>query len=1235
LNTDAPTAIGPYRILEALGHGGMGVVYRGRHHRTGEVVAVKTVRAPNESLLRSLRREIHALARIRHPGIVQIVDEGTQDGLPWYAMELLEGRPLSLHVAGRRAAMAGSLQASVASSGTAATQDPEVLSPGWWTQSRLSSERDPREEAGDSVRSGQGSTPAAVRAGSGSVLDSGPWIEGLTLVRRLCAPLAFLHGEGIVHRDLKPENILIRPDGMPVIVDFGLLARFGGAASRESLEIAGAAVGTVAYMAPEQIRGELVDARADLYALGCILYELITGRPPFVGATAEELYAAHLEGEVVPPSALVAEAPSRLDALVLRLLAKRPRERLGHADDVAAALAGLGAEDGLSAAGPKPRAYLYRPGLAGRTEPIQELQRQLARLAAGTGGLVLVGGESGAGKTRLAMEAAREARLRRIRVLTAESLPLGGSPDPEKGGGSEPLRALRQLLQAIADRCREHGLAETERLLGRRGRLLALYEPSLAGLPGQEAHPEPAELPADAARVRLFTYVAETLAALAEDAPLLLLLDDLHWADELTLGFLEFVQRTGRFQRMRVLFLGAYRSEEVGEALQKLLEAPGAERIALGRLDQVAVGSMVGDMLALSPPPALFGGFLARHSEGNPFFVAEYLRTAIEEKLLYRNEAGQWHVAVEGKDEAAEALYETLPLPRSLRELVGKRLEGLSSRARGLAETGAVLGRDFDEVSLAGVLGMEGVKLMEAVQELLDRQVLEELPEGRLRFVHDQLREVAYEKIETRRRQDLHRAAAEALEAQPGVDRVETRAALGHHWERAGERAKAAGWYLAAARQARERFLLGEASRFYRACLALGAGPSEASVEAHNELGNAILRLRGAGPEVIAEHTRALEEARFLEDRAAEGQSLFRLGVVHQETGQLEPAQSFFEQALAVARATGDRPAEGRILSSLATVRQVQGLLDETRALHEQALLIHREVGNRKEEGATLSNLAVIRSEQGRLGEAHALYEQALALHREAGDRRSEGRTLNNLANLFRALGRPDEALPRYEQALALARQIGDRWSEGLTLSNLAPLYDDLGRSEQALALYEQALALHREIGNRQFEALDLSNLALLRANQGRLHEARSLSEQAVAILRSVGARWTEARLLVWTVPVERWSGDFAASERRLDQIEPVFAEVEDRLNLAACRCERGHLALVGGRSGWDFLEQAEQIAAAAQVGSQSELAKALARLRGAIEAAESGKLLFRGERIEDIPAGIRRWLTESGQLPA
>jgi serine/threonine protein kinase/tetratricopeptide (TPR) repeat protein len=1178
-----PQIIGPYQILEALGHGGMGVVYRAEHLDSREAVALKTVLVPKEGNVASLRREIHALARVCHPGIVRIVDEGIQEGIPWYAMELLHGQTLRRYSARRRG-------------GEAAPQaTTELSSSGWWTRSL---------DAGDG---GRPATRRPVR-GARRSRDGMPLRSVLTLVRRLCGALSFLHGEGLVHRDLKPDNVLVverraasgerRAENAnsppmarssqlsaahwPVIVDFGLTSRFGGALSREELEVRSAGEGTLAYMAPEQHVEGLVDARADLYSLGCILYELLTGHLPFEGTASPALILERKGFVPIPPSQLVPSLPPELDELVLRLLAFEPRQRIGHADLVAARLLRLGATKEAALSGPRPRAYLYRPRTAGREEQLRSLKQLLKRLQAGSGGAVLIGGESGVGKTRLLMELAQHARRERLLVLNGECLPDGGSP----------LEAMRRPLQQVADRCRELGLAEAERLFGLRGKILAPYEPALAALPGQEAHREPAELPPEAARVRLYGAVAQTLSALAEARPVLLLLDDLQWMDELSLGLLEFLLKSLQRAPTRLLVLGAYRIEEAAARVQKLLAAPGVLQSKLTRLAPEAVGVMVGDMLAVERPPEPFVQFLARQSEGNPFFVAEFLRTAVAEGILYRDQEGRWQGAREGKEETTEEAYEALPLPHSVRELVGRRLDGLEAGSRQIADAAAVLGREVDRNLLARVARVEENEALEALNELLLRQILEEDQAQRLRFVHDKIREVAYERLGRRLRRRLHRAAAEALEERTAEEPGEHAAALGQHWEKAGSRAKARQWYLAAARHAKRRHALDEAERLYRASLRLFDEPAPETVQARNELGFDVLRIQGRIRQAIKEHRKALQESRAMQDRAAMATSLRGLGWNHYALGQIEEACAVYEQALAIAREAKDRAIEGNILTCLALAHADQGRHEQARRLYEQAIRIDRERRDKHSEGNDLGNLAIISASEGRLEEASALLGQALSLQRAIRNRLAEGVILTNLAALHQQQGRLEQALPLCEQALAIHRETGHRSFEGVALSNLAELYADLGPLEQARTLYDQALTLHRELGSRRFEGITLCDRAAL----------------------------------------ERRDGQLGAAQALLRQAQPILREVRDALSLGLCLCEQGHLALSLGRPASKLLGKARELAEGLHAGPESKLGRAVARLDRAVVALDAGRPLVRGECPEDLPGRLPRG-TE-GDLP-
>jgi tetratricopeptide (TPR) repeat protein len=827
-----PARFGAWNVIEVAGRGGMGVVYRCRHRDRGEPAAVKTVAVVREASLSGLRAEIHALAQVDHPGVVRVLDAGVQDGLPWYAMEWLEGRTLL------------DFQRELWDVAD------DVLTLDRPSDELRTANLGPRRPSPPRVAE---RPPAEARPAARPLPGNGRLLDVLSVLRRLCEPLAEIHAHGLVHRDLKPANVFLRPDGRPVLVDFGLAAHFAGAVGRERAEVSGVLMGTGWYMAPEQAEGRLVDARADLYALGVVLYELVTGRRPFEGASAAEVITQHLKTPPRPPSDMVESLGAGLDQLILRLLAKKRRDRIGHADDVATLLEELGAAH-VPGDEPPPRrgAYLYRPGLEGRREALQGLTRRVDALDR-EGGCVLVGGESGVGKTALVTAAGVDASVGGHLVVTGEGQ-----------AGAPPLHPFAPLLLALADHCLERGPEATSRLLGLRGRMLERYVPALATLPGQQALPAPPELSSEAARARLLDDLAAVIAGFADERPLVLVLDDLQWADELTLDFLSSLPE-GWFERHRVLILGTYRSDEAGPRLRALLARPWVEALDLGRLDERAVRAMVADMLALAHPDEALVSFLARHSEGIPFFVAEYLRAAVAEKLLFRR-GGRWMVARAAGDDA-------LALPQTLRELVGRRLDGLAAGAARLASAGAVLGREFDSAVAGEAAQLPDAELVAAVSELVTRSVLETTPDGALRFVHDKLREVAYERLGGEARRELHGRAARALEHRLDARALPLRYGdLARHWEIAGHAAPARDY---AARAGQE---------------ALRAG---ACRDAHDSLSRA-LALDGT----LAEGR--LDEARRARVEHLRGEALYGLG-------RFEEARAEVTAAL---RRLGERPPE-------------------------------------------------------------------------------------------------------------------------------------------------------------------------------------------------------------------------------------------------------------------------------------------------------------------------------------
>jgi serine/threonine protein kinase len=273
------TRIGTYQVARQIGRGGMGIVYEVEHTVLGKRFAMKVlasaVLARDPGSSRRFVREARAAARVHHPGIVDVTDFGTlRDGRPYLVMELLSGHAL-------------------------------------------------HEVAAD--------------AGALSAIEP---VRALRLMRQVCQALAAAHACGVVHRDLTPANVFVLPDGdgeRVVLVDFGS-ASMPDADADVSDGPPGVVIGTPHYISPEQLRGRPGDARSDIYAVGIILFELLTGNPPFDGASARDIALQHLQADVPKIESPHGELPEELIRLVHHCMAKQPEERFASAGELIAAL---------------------------------------------------------------------------------------------------------------------------------------------------------------------------------------------------------------------------------------------------------------------------------------------------------------------------------------------------------------------------------------------------------------------------------------------------------------------------------------------------------------------------------------------------------------------------------------------------------------------------------------------------------------------------------------------------------------------------------------------------------------------------------------------------------------------------------------------------------------------------------------------------------------------------------
>jgi tetratricopeptide (TPR) repeat protein len=773
-----PISIGDYDVLEEIGRGGMGVVYRARSRRDGGDYALKTIRDLAAGPLAALRAEVTALRLVDHPSIVRVFDDGLLETRPWYAMELVRGQSLAAYVRSMHAEDEQAAPVSAVTERVSELRETALSRP----------------------------LPSVRRR----VWSKDKLHDVLRAYRELTLVLAHLHRNGIVHRDVKPSNVFLGQDSSVKLLDFGLASRFDGPLKRSDLWRSEPArlAGTVPYLSPEAIQGHALDSRSDLYSLGCTLYESLVGTPPFSGR-GKDVLNDHLHVSPIAPSQHVDGLPDELVSLVLGLLAKDRTDRIAYADDVAIRIDGL---LGLRSprGGPGSTGHLLKPPLVGRDTVLAELRRHAARVLAGTSEVLTLRGESGIGKSFLFTEFTLEALALGFAVIVGGA-PAPAAPELDAEAQNAPLAGLRGVLEALADRCRARTVSTCGPLTHDDFLLLARYEPTLSLVPGFHALPTQG-LPQDAfGDERVLEAVQRAVDFFIVEQPLLLLLDDLQWADQLTSRFVSALRT--HVTKRRVFAICAERREPSSKAPAAVLAGPDV--IELDRLTDDEVRALAAGMLGVSELPRDVADALIARSAGSPLFVAEHLRSAVAAGVLTRRD-GKW----EFSDRALLAYLDDLPLSAAVGDLFAGRISGLSQEAQDVLKLAAVIGRDVEPELIQQLAPAANV--MGALVELRRHAVLDQRPGEPLRFLHDRLREKICEQLERSEAVSLHREVVRALELQTAWS--ERRAALlpriANHWLAAAEPLLAARAFKDAGDYARTSGAHADAVQYFEAGIA-------------------------------------------------------------------------------------------------------------------------------------------------------------------------------------------------------------------------------------------------------------------------------------------------------------------------------------------------------------------------------------------------------------------------------
>lgn len=612
------------------------------------------------------------------------------------------------------------------------------------------------------------------------------------LVQILLA-LELLHARGVLHRDIKPENVRFTREGEVKILDLGLLEAIG-------TQRADHFSGTVAYLPPEAFSGQPLTAAADLYSVGVVAYELLSGRHPYGNVPPRALIQAIVHERPAPLAEVAPDVPAPLSALVMRLLAKDPLERPARAGDVIRALAPWLSPRRVEESRQQAYTYLLAPGLVGRRRELAFLLTATQGLAERRGGAVMVGAHPGVGKSRLLQELKLHCQLGDVPFLAVRCTFEGGSP----------YGLLRQVLQVLMP-------LAPESVLQQHKPLLAALLPSHGG----------AWLPlATQDKAEFHAQVAAFIAAVADARPMVLFADDLQWADTLSLEAMAYC--LDAHKHTPVLWLGTYRLNEVGprHLVSQVLQEGTASGLAIAPFELTEIAELVMAMLGTGELPAGLLPLLRESTGGNGFFLTEMLRYLVDQAYL-RHVDGTWRFSLpEGM----------VGLPSSLERLIAQRVARLSAPAQALARLGAVWADEVSARELA-ILELPDETLLDAINDLIAHQVWVRGEDG-YRFVHERLRESIYLELPAPDRRRLHQTIAERIEGQGA-----SAANLAYHFSHGEDLPKAVRYLRQAGCEAEAAGAMHEAFRHWHQAAQLleahpGWGQEALLVELWLDLGN-------------------------------------------------------------------------------------------------------------------------------------------------------------------------------------------------------------------------------------------------------------------------------------------------------------------------------------------------------------------------------------------------------------
>ena len=831
--------------------------------------------------------------------------------------------------------------------------------------------------------------------------------ESINTFAQMLQALAYLHRRGILHRDLKPGNVLIDEHNAVKLLDFGL-------ATQENML---GVNGTLAYMPPEIIQQGQATPQSDLYSMGMVAYELFARHYPFSQETAHELLAQLLSN--MPDMQLI---PEPVRPIITRLMMKDPSDRYADAEAVLADLAEM-TDGAITVEDATVReSFLQAARFVGRERELDLLTRQLDQIVTAAqpsvdrvaefphGAAYLIGGESGAGKSRLLDEL-------RIHALLNGALVLRGQCVAESG---QPFQMWRDVVRRLL---LENEVSDLE------AGILREIVPDIADLLKRDVAPVPA-LGENSAQSRLVEAIIGLFQR--QTQPTVLILEDLQWGMESLIPLRSLLKSSGS---LPLLILGSYRNEETPILPTQL---PEMHALTLGRLTLSEIAALSRAMIGANGEQEYLVEYLHQQSEGNVLFLVEVIRALAEDAGNLRS------IGVK-----------TLPeqvLAGGIERIIARRLERLPAEAIPTLQLAAVAGRNIDEALLRRLAGAEGDRWLQAG---MDAAILEVM-DAQLRFAHDRLRDAVIGLIPATELPQIHQRIAEGLEALY-PDSANLAVALYDHWRLVGNSEKEAYYAVLVMEQRMMLGILNEANQMMEKALVLKPQDPSLQLRLYRRAGSIYYDL-GKSQLAIETYAETLRLARRLDQLDIAGQALEGLGNATMALSQFDTSLRWYEESIDLRRAIDDREGMASSLNALSVLYRFWGKYDQAWQALEQSMTLRRTLSDRRGLGDSLYQMSVHARNRGEYSAAITYLQEGFELHRTIADSRGLADDLTNLGICYTLIGDYDQARVTLMDGLELRQRSDNQRGVASCQSALGELH--LARTQHGAAIRCFAIAL-------------------------------------------------------------------------------------------------------------------------------------------------------------------------------